>query len=123
MYGYQSRQDRYSEIKKDAEADDGKNKAAQELGRKGGKAQAKNLTDEQRSEIASFASEAKWKKSDREFALPHVCNLKDAVGRQQESAYRVEADDITETNLGQVSAKRRNRTYSFQDAKAGCSSV
>lgn len=44
-----------------------KNKAAQELGRlgglKGGKARAKKLTPEQRSEIAKMAASARWKKS------------------------------------------------------------
>ena len=45
---------------------DAKNKAAQELGRlgglKGGKARAKKLTPEQRSEIAKKAAEARWAK-------------------------------------------------------------
>ena len=44
--------------------DDGKNKAAVELGRKGGKARAKSLTQEQRAEIARVAAEARWKKTD-----------------------------------------------------------
>ena len=48
------------EIEEDA--DDGKNKAAQELGRKGGAARAKKLTKEQRSEIAKKAAEARWTK-------------------------------------------------------------
>jgi len=43
-----------------------KNKAAQELGRlggkKGGKARAESLTPEQRSEIAKKAAKARWKK-------------------------------------------------------------
>lgn len=42
--------------------DNGKNKAAQELGRKGGKARAKNLTAKQRSEIASKAAATRWHK-------------------------------------------------------------
>lgn len=45
-----------------------KNKAAQELGRlggkKGGKARADKLTAEQRSEIARTAAHARWKKTD-----------------------------------------------------------
>ncbi len=40
--------------------DDGKNKAAQELGRKGGKARAAKMTPEQRSEIAKKAAKARW---------------------------------------------------------------
>lgn len=48
------------EIEEDAERDDGKNKAAQELGRKGGKARAKALTPEQRAEIARKAAKARW---------------------------------------------------------------
>lgn len=44
-----------------------KNKAAQELGRlggkKGGKARADTLTPEQRSEIARTAAQARWKKT------------------------------------------------------------
>ena len=41
---------------------DGKDKAAQELGRKGGKARASKLTAEQRAEIARGAAEKRWKK-------------------------------------------------------------
>ncbi|MBP5857839.1 hypothetical protein KAJ83_12535 [Marivibrio halodurans] len=44
--------------------DDGKNKAAQELGRKGGASRAKKLTAERRSEIAKNAATRRWK-SDR----------------------------------------------------------
>ncbi len=40
--------------------DDGKNKAAQELGRKGGAARAKKLTKKKRSEIAKKAAKARW---------------------------------------------------------------
>ncbi|MCP4327554.1 MAG: RNA-binding protein [Alphaproteobacteria bacterium] len=40
--------------------DDGKNKAAVELGRKGGKARAEKLTDERRSEIARKAAKKRW---------------------------------------------------------------
>lgn len=44
-----------------------KNKAAQELGRlggkKGGKARAEALTPEQRSEIAKKAAQTRWEKS------------------------------------------------------------
>ena len=42
---------------------DGKNKAAVELGRRGGKSRAERLTSEQRSEIAQVAAQARWKKS------------------------------------------------------------
>ena len=41
--------------------DDGKSKAAQALGRLGGKARAKKLTAEQRSEIARKAAVARWR--------------------------------------------------------------
>jgi len=44
--------------------DDGKDKAAQSLGRRGGKARAKALTAKQRAEIAKAAAQARWKKSD-----------------------------------------------------------
>ncbi|MBB5351387.1 hypothetical protein HNR46_001623 [Haloferula luteola] len=48
--------------------DSGKDKAAIELGRKGGlkggKARARALTKEQRSEIARIAALARWKKKD-----------------------------------------------------------
>ena len=40
--------------------DDGKNKAAVELGRKGGRARAKKLTTEQRREIARKAAKIRW---------------------------------------------------------------
>lgn len=41
--------------------DDGKDKAAQALGRKGGAARASKLTPEQRSEIARKAAAKRWK--------------------------------------------------------------
>lgn len=40
--------------------DDGKDKAAQELGRKGGAARAKSMTPERRSEIARKAAAKRW---------------------------------------------------------------
>jgi hypothetical protein len=43
--------------------DDGKDPAAKALGKKGGKARAKKLTPEQRSEIAKKAAAARWKTS------------------------------------------------------------
>jgi len=49
-----------------APVDDGKNPAAVALGRlggkKGGKARAAKLTEEQRSEIARKAAQARWKR-------------------------------------------------------------
>jgi hypothetical protein len=42
--------------------DDGKDKAAVELGRRGGKSRAEKLTSEQRSEIARKAASKRWKK-------------------------------------------------------------
>ena len=42
--------------------DDGKNKAAVELGRKGGQARAAKMTPERRVEIAKRAAEMRWKK-------------------------------------------------------------
>ncbi len=41
--------------------DDGKNKAAQELGRKGGMARAKKLSKKRRSDIAKNAAAKRWK--------------------------------------------------------------
>lgn len=41
---------------------DGKDPAAKALGAKGGKARAKRLTPQKRSEIASVAGRARWKK-------------------------------------------------------------
>ena len=41
--------------------EDGKNKAAVELGRKGGKARSEKMTPERRSEIARKAAAARWK--------------------------------------------------------------
>jgi hypothetical protein len=43
-------------------ADDGKDKAAQALGRKGGAAQAKAMTPERRAEIAKKAADKRWAK-------------------------------------------------------------
>jgi hypothetical protein len=41
-------------------ADDGKNKAAQSLGRRGGNARAKALTAQQRTDGARKAAKARW---------------------------------------------------------------
>jgi len=46
----------------DEEIDDGKDKAAQSLGRRGGKARAAALTKKQRSEIAKKAAAKRWSK-------------------------------------------------------------
>jgi len=46
----------------DTPTDDGKNKAAQELGRKGGAARAKTMTPERRAEIAKKAAASRWKR-------------------------------------------------------------
>ncbi len=48
------------EIEEDAA--DGKNKAAAELGRKGGAARAKKLSKKRRSEIAIKAAVKRWEK-------------------------------------------------------------
>ena len=44
--------------------DDGKDKAAVSLGKRGGDARAKNLNSARRSEIAKRAAKARWKASD-----------------------------------------------------------
>ena len=44
----------------DEMTDDGKDKAAVELGRKGGRARAKKLTTERRREIARKAAKTRW---------------------------------------------------------------
>jgi len=44
----------------DEEIDDGKDKAAQSLGRRGGQARAKSLTQEERSKIAKEAARLRW---------------------------------------------------------------
>jgi hypothetical protein len=44
----------------DFPADDGKNKAAQWLGQRGGKARAKSLSRERRKEIAKKAAKSRW---------------------------------------------------------------
>ena len=48
------------EITEDSD-DDGKNKAAVELGRKGGHARAKKLNKKRRTEIARKAAASRWK--------------------------------------------------------------
>lgn len=42
--------------------DQGKNKAAVELGKKGGRARADKMTPEQRSEIAKRAAKRRWER-------------------------------------------------------------
>jgi hypothetical protein len=49
------------EIEEEAEIDDGKDPAAQALGRKGGKARAERMTPERRREIAKKAANTRWK--------------------------------------------------------------
>lgn len=46
------------------EADDGKSAAAKELGSKGGKKRAANMTPERRAEIAKKAAAKRWGKAD-----------------------------------------------------------
>ena len=46
----------------DVLTDDGKNKAAVELGRKGGKARAKKLSKKRRAEIARQAAAKRWER-------------------------------------------------------------
>ena len=50
------------EEREDTPADDGKDKAAQALGKKGGAARAKSMTPERRAEIAKKAAEKRWAK-------------------------------------------------------------
>jgi hypothetical protein len=47
----------------DKVTDDGKNKAAQELGRMGGKARAQSMTAKRRKEIAVKAAASRWRKA------------------------------------------------------------
>lgn len=42
--------------------DDGKDKAAQSLGQRGGKARAKALSPKRKAEIAKKAAEARWRR-------------------------------------------------------------
>lgn len=49
------------EVEEDTGADDGKDKAAQALGRKGGAARAKKLSAKARTAIARKAAAARWK--------------------------------------------------------------
>ena len=48
----------------DTVEDDGKDPAAKALGKKGGKARAKNLTAKERSEIARKAAKSRWSDKD-----------------------------------------------------------
>ncbi len=48
------------ESEEDSPVDDGKDKAAQELGRKGGQARAAKLSAKKRKAIAEKAAKARW---------------------------------------------------------------
>ena len=48
------------EAEEEYESDDGKDKAAQSLGKRGGKARAESMTPQQRSEIAKKAARKRW---------------------------------------------------------------
>ncbi|MCP4780074.1 MAG: RNA-binding protein [Hyphomicrobium sp.] len=50
------------EIEEETAPDDGKDKAAQSLGRRGGKARAEALSKRERAEIAKKAAAARWNK-------------------------------------------------------------
>jgi hypothetical protein len=50
------------EEQEDFPVDDGKDKAAQNLGRRGGKARAAALSPKRRSEIAKLAAQKRWVK-------------------------------------------------------------
>ena len=50
------------EDEEEFDKDDGKDKAAQSLGRRGGKARAEKMSAEQRSEIAKKAAQKRWNK-------------------------------------------------------------
>jgi hypothetical protein len=50
------------EEQKDFRADDGKDKAAQSLGQRGGKARAAALSGKRKKEIAKAAAKARWGK-------------------------------------------------------------
>jgi hypothetical protein len=50
------------EIEESFPAHDGKNKAAQELGRMGGKARAAGMSAKKRKEIAKKAAQSRWGK-------------------------------------------------------------
>jgi hypothetical protein len=47
----------------DAAPDDGKDKAAQAMGRRGGAARARSMTPERKTEIARQAAAARWHKT------------------------------------------------------------
>lgn len=49
----------------DATPDDGKDKAAQAMGRKGGAARAASMTAEQRADIAKKAALRRWSKNEK----------------------------------------------------------
>jgi hypothetical protein len=49
------------EVEEDTGAGDGKDKAAQSMGRRGGAARAKKLSPEDRAAIARKAAAARWK--------------------------------------------------------------
>ena len=65
------------EIKEDID-DDGKDKAAVELGRKGGRARAAKMTPERRAEIARAAAAKRWGKKQ---AASEGLNVKPAHDR------------------------------------------
>lgn len=53
------------EIDESSQTEDGKNRAAVELGRKGGLARAKSVNKTRRAEIAKAAAQSRWSKKTR----------------------------------------------------------
>lgn len=52
------------------DAGEDKDKAAQAMGRKGGKARAEKMSPERRREIAQKAAKSRWGRQDKEAAVP-----------------------------------------------------
>ncbi len=82
------------EIEEDID-DNGKDKAAVELGRKGGKARAKNLPAKRRSEIARAAAEERWNKRKID------CGVRQARRRKGLRARRCPTQEVTDFCGGQ----------------------
>ena len=76
--------------------DDGKNKAAVELGRRGGKARAKSLTKKRRSEIAKKAAAKRWTRAAPGGRWKRVSGrmIEDSVARPTPTARLSLIDDL-----------------------------
>jgi hypothetical protein len=91
--------------------DDGKDKAAQSLGRRGGKARAASMTPERRAEIARKAAKKRWETS---LARPQPLKIVARHSRLQRAYQRPKLQSGTDNQLRHSHLHYRRRAESAE---------